>query len=244
MFAIYKREMRSYFTSPIGYIYLALYLAVSGFAFSYFTLQGVLLNGKTDTETYFTMLIIMSAVLIPLLTMKSFSEERKMKTEQLLITSPVSIFEMVFAKFLSAFTTFGCSYLVSCLYYFVLFAYQPDAIVAANLWPRLVGYSIAILLLGCAFISIGIFVSSLTENQIISVLGTMAILLLSLLCSAFNSYIGSTAIRTVLDWISVFTRFSNFTYGVFDYASLLYYASISFVFLFLTVRIFEKRRWD
>lgn len=244
MLAIYKREMRSYFTSPIGYIYIAVYLAVSGFLFSMFTIQAALSDGETDLGMYFTVLIFVFSIIIPLLTMKSMSEERKMKTEQLLLTSPVSLPSMVLAKFLSAYTMFAGTYLVSCLDFYVLFRYQPDAIVLPNLRVTLFGYSIAILLLGGAFIAIGIFVSSLTENQIVAVMGTLAILMFTLLCTFLNSYIDAYAVRAVLNWISIYSRFTNFTYGVFDYAAVAYYASIIFVFLFLTVRIYEKRKWE
>ncbi|MBR6726330.1 MAG: ABC transporter permease [Clostridia bacterium] len=244
MLAIYKREMRAYFTSPIGYIYIAAYLAVSGFLFSLFTVQSALSGGNIDLGMYYTMLIFVFAIIVPLLTMKSLSEERKMKTEQLLLSAPVSLPSMIMAKFLSAYTMFGVTYLVSCLNTYVLFRYQPDAIVLPNLRVTILGFSIAILLLGAAFVAIGIFVSSLTENQIIAVIGTLAILIFSLLCNALNQFIDSAAIRSVLNWISVFGRFTNFTQGVFDYASVAYYASITFVFLFLTVRIYEKRRWN
>ncbi len=243
MLAIYKRELRSYFTSPIGYIYIAVYLAVSGFLFSMNTVQAAL-SGDTDLGAYFTFLIFIFSIIIPLLTMKSMSEERKLKTEQLLLTSPVSLPAMVAAKFCAAYTMFAATYLVSCLDFYVLFRYQPDALVLPNLAATLLGYSIALLLLGAAFISIGIFVSSLTENQIVAVMGTLAILMFALLCNFLNSYIDVYAVRAVLNWISIYSRFTNFTYGVFDFAAVLYYASISFVFLFLTVRIYEKRKWE
>lgn len=244
MLAIFKRELRSYFTSPIGYIFVSVYLAVSGFAFSYYTIQTVLNDGETKIGSFFLVLIWILSITIPLLTMKSFSEERKMKTEQLIITSPVSIPAMVTAKFLSSYVIFLGTYLVSCLNYIVLYIYQPDAVVAANLTVSLTGSSIAILLIGAAFTAVGIFISSLTENQIVAVLGTITVLLISLLCSSLNSFIDSQVIRSVLTWISLYSRFSNFTAGVFDYSALLYYTSISFVFLFLTVRIYERRRWS
>ena len=101
MLAIYKREMRAYFTSPIGYIYIAAYLAVSGFLFSLFTVQAALNGGNIDLGMYYTMLIFVFAIIVPLLTMKSLSEERKMKTEQLLLSAPVSLPSMIMAKFLS-----------------------------------------------------------------------------------------------------------------------------------------------
>jgi len=243
MFAIYKREMRAYFTSPIGYIFIAAYLAVSGFIYSMYTVQAAL-TGDTDIGTYFMMMIFVFSIILPVLTMKSFSEERKMKTEQLLLTSPVSLPGMVLAKFLAAYTMFAGTYLISCLNYCVLFMYQPDALTLPNLRVTLVGYSIAILLLGGAFISIGIFISSLTENQLTAIMGTMAVLILTIMCSFLNQYIGFAPVRAVLSWLSIYSRFINFTYGVFDYAALLYYASIMFIFIFLTVRIYEKRRWE
>ena len=244
MGAIYKREMRAYFSSSIGYIYIAVYLAVSGFAFAFTTLQSVIGGAKVDLGMYFMIIIFIFSIIIPLLTMKSFSDERRMKTEQLLLTSPVSLAGMVMAKFLAAYTMFAGTYLTSCLYYFVLFRYQPEALTLPNLRVTLIGYSIAILLLGGAFIAVGIFISSLTENQIAAVMGTLAILMMFLLCGFLNNYIGSSAVRVVLSWISVYSRFTNFTFGVFDFAAVAYYASITFVFLFLTVRVYEKRRWE
>lgn len=244
MLAIYKREMRAYFTSPIGYIYIAAYLAVSGFLFSMFTIQAVIGGSNTDLSMYFTIMIFVFAIIIPLLTMKSLSEERKMKTEQLLLTAPVSLPSMISAKFLAAYTMFAGTYFISCLDYYVLFRYAPDALTVPNLRATLAGYSIAILLLGGAFVAIGLFVSSLTENQITAVMGTMAILMAALLCAFLNQYIDIYAVRAVLSWLSIFSRFTNFTFGMFDYAALIYYVSIMFIFLFLTVRVYEKRRWS
>ncbi|HHW24573.1 MAG TPA: ABC transporter permease [Bacillota bacterium] len=235
MLAIYKREMLSYFTSPIGYVFMGVFLAVSGFIFSLATLQqGV----DSDVGTYFTIMLFVFVVVIPLLTMKSFSEERRSRTEQLLLTSPVSLFGMVFGKFLAAYTMFAITYIASCFNYIALYKFgNPNT-------GQLVGYSIAILLIGAAFVSVGIFISSLTENQIIAAIGTIAVILIFLLASFLNQYIDVYAIRAVLSWISVYSRFGNFTHGVFDFNAVLYYFSISGVFLFLTVRIYEKRRWE
>lgn len=244
MLAIYKREMRAYFTSPIGYIYIAVYLAVSGFLFSMFTIQAVVGGKDTDVGMYFTILIFVFSIIIPLLTMKSLSEERRMKTEQLLLTAPVSLPSIVGAKFLAAYSMFAGTYFISCVNYYVLFRYAPDALCLPNLWVTLSGYTIAILLLGGAFVAVGIFVSSLTENQIVAVMGTLVILMIMLLCAFLNTYIDIYAVRVFFSWVSIYSRFTNFTYGMFDYAAVLYYASIMFVFLFLTVRVYEKRRWS
>ena len=103
---------------------------------------------------------------------------------------------------------------------------------------------IGVFLVGSAFISIGIFISSLTENQFISALGTIGAIIFLLLVSALNSYINNAAIRNFLSGLSVTNRYSYFASGIFSYDSLIYFVSISAVFLFLTIRVFEKRRWS
>ena len=119
MFAIYKKEMRSYFTTPLGYVFAAVFLAVSGFLFAMSTLQ----MQSSDISSYFQLMIFGYIVVIPLITMRSFAEERRTRTEQLLMTSPVSITSMILAKFFAAFTMFGGTVLVSCFYYLPLFRY-------------------------------------------------------------------------------------------------------------------------
>jgi len=238
MLAIYKKELRSYFTSATGYVFIAAFLAVSGFLFSMFTMQYATAGDDIDLGTYYICIMFMCSILIPLLTMKTFSEERKLKTEQLILTSPVSLGSMVGAKFLAAYTIFGGTFLISCFDYFVLFKYGDPTV------GILFGYAVAMLLLGAAFVAIGVFVSSLTENQITAAVGTIAILMFMLLINFLNEYIDFTAVRLVLNWFSIYSRFFNFTYGIFDFAALVYYASITIIFLFLTVRIYEKRRWE
>ena len=245
MGAIYKREMRSYFTTPLGYIFIAAYLAVSGYLFCMFTVQNAVAGSEASPENYFTVMIFVFSVLLPLLTMRSLSEERRQKTEQLLLSAPVTLPGMVIAKFLAAYTVFAATYLVSCIDFIVLYLYkdQTKTIFASQNTAVLVGYSLAILLLGGAFLAVGIFVSSLTENQLAAAIGTMIILVVFLLIGFYNSYIDVYAIRAVLSWISVYSRFIYFTYGILDLPSMVYYVSIMAVFLFLTVRVYEKRRW-
>ncbi len=233
MLAIYKRELAAYFRTPIGYIFCAVFLALSGAVFSYTTLFSM----TADVTTYFTAMLLLLVILIPLLTMKLFSEERKQRTEQLLLTAPVSLYGMVAGKFLAAYTLFaGCTLLSFCSF-FILYLYAPvqTAVLFGNL--------VALLLLGMTFVSIGLFVSALTENQLAAAVGTVAILLVLVLISLLNSLIPVYWIRFILSSISVFARFQNFTQGVFDIAALFYYLSVSVAFLYLTVRVFEKRRW-
>lgn len=235
MLAIYKRELRSYFVSPIGYIFVAIFLIASGLLFSYCTLQA---GANSSTATYFSLLMYVFIIVLPLLTMKLFADEKKMRTEQLLLTSPVSLMGMVVAKFLAAYTVFAATYLTSCLNFIVLYQFgTPNSAI-------LLGSSLAILLAGAACIAVGVFISSLTENQLIAALGTMAIIVFFVLTSALNSYIDSALIRTIINWVSIMERFTNFTSGIFDFNAIVYYLSLSFVFLFLTVRVYDKRRWN
>ena len=244
MKAIYKRELRSYFTSPIGYVFVAVYLVLSGVLFAYTTLLSAISGGSADIGTYFTVLICGFSFLLPLLTMRLFADDRRMKTEQLLLTAPVSIGGMVGAKFLAAYTVFAGTYAVSALDFLLLYIYNDTTgVVTEKNTAMLVGYSIAVLLLGAAFIAIGVFVSSLTEHQITAVIATIAILVFCLCCGMLNSVISFAPLRSVLSWLSIYSRFQNFAYGGFDFNAIIYYLSITFVFLFVTVRVYEKRRW-
>ena len=235
MLAIFKREMRSYFTGVIGYVFLVLFLAVGGILFCYTTLYSM----SSATSSYFLLMLLFSAVVLPLLTMKSFSEERKLKTEQLLLTAPVSIPSMVIGKFLASYVIFAGALVFNSLYFLVLLPYAQVKI------ATLIGSLIALLLVGTVFIAIGLFVSSLTENQLTAAIGTIAIILVLLAIGLINSLIPSDyAIRFVFDAISIFTRFQNFTNGIFDIASFVYYISVAAVFLYLTMRIYDRRRYN
>ncbi len=243
MTAIFKKDLRSYFTTPVGYIYMAIFFAVNGGLFS---LNTLLEGSDSQVSVYFTTLIFALVILIPLLTMKTFSEEKKLKTEQLLMTSPVSLGGMVMGKFLAAYTVFAGSFLLSCFNFTTLFRFGPKNLSgtgSAYNGAILLGSVIAVLLIGAAYVAIGVFVSSLTENQMAAAIGTIGMILLFLVISLLNSYIPFAPVRQVLSWLSIYSRFSNFTYGVFDFSATLYYCSICFVFLFLAVRVYEKRRW-
>ncbi|MBR2721590.1 MAG: ABC-2 transporter permease [Clostridia bacterium] len=258
MQAIYRKEMRSYFINPIGYVYLGIFLVFSALLCCYTTI----IAGTYSTTSYFTYLMFSFVILIPLLTMRLFAEERKLRTEQLLLTAPVTITGMVLGKYFAALTMFVGGILLSCInfipLYVISFAENADTEnVRASLMHigpvtgQIIGSVLALILLGAALIAVGTFISALSENQlsaaVISV-GTIAgMVLLNILNLLKDSdgqpLIAFYPVRLVIDWVSVVSRFGAFGNGVFDYASLLYYASLAFVFLFLTVRVYEKRRW-
>ena len=247
MFAIFKKELRAYFISPIGYVYTGIFLAASALICCFTTLQ----QASYSTSNYFQYMIFTFIILIPLLTMRLFSEERKTRTEQLLLTAPVSITGMVLGKYFAALSLFVATILVSCINFFPLISYaiversqasDPNMHVGP-VGAQIVGCLIGIVLIGAAFIALGLFISSLTESQLSAAVITVASIAVMLLVGIANSHISSAFIRTVLDWISVLSRFDRFAYGLFDFSALLYYVSIAGVFLFLTVRVYEKRRW-
>ena len=235
MLAIFKREMRGYFTGTIGYVFLVIFLAVAGVAFSYTTLFSM----SADVTTYFTVMLLFSAIILPILTMKSFSEERKTRTEQLLLTAPVSLPSMVIGKFLASYAMFGGALIFTSFYSLLLIPYAPFKVAV------LLGNVVALLLVGAVFISVGLFVSSLTENQLAAAVGTIAILLAFLGVGIIGMLLPTEYwLRYILDALSIFTRFSTFTNGYFDLASVIYYISVTGIFLYLTVRIYDRRRYN
>ena len=186
-------------------------------------------------------------IILPILTMRSFSDERRTKTDQLLFTSPVSVFSLVFGKFLSALCMFLIYLALSLINFIPLFLFVAEGAEGPNV-AMIIGNFIALILVGMCFIAIGIFISSLTENMFASAVITVATLFGLLLINGISS-LGflqgdgfAQVIRYVIDWISIFARFDAFVYGYFDIGSLIYYLSVTFILLLLTERHFQARR--
>ena len=171
--------------------------------------------------------------------MKSFSEERKARTEQLLLTSPISITSMVIGKFLAAYVLFAAVVLFTSLYFLFLIPYATLKVAV------LLGNMLALLLVGGVFIAIGLFVSSLTENQLAAAVGTIAIILGFLVVGVLGALMPATYwLRFVFDSLSIFTRFQNFTNGYFDIASVIYYLTMLVIFVYFTIRVYDRRRYN
>lgn len=235
MLAIFKRELRSYFKGAVGYVFLVIYLAVAAIVFAYANLFSM----SSHMTSFYTFMLLFSAIALPLLTMKSFSEERKTKTEQLILTAPVSLPAMVFGKFLAAYTVFGGAAIFTSLYFLLLIPYTQLQV------ALLLGNTLALLLVGMVFISIGLFISSVTENQLSSAIGTIAVILGFLGIGLINNLLPSSFfLRFVFDAISIFTRFQGFTNGYFELSSVIYYLSVAGIFLWLTIRIYDRRRYN
>ena len=255
MLAIYKKEMRSYFINPIGYVYTGIFLVFSALLACYTTL----VSESYSTTQYFTYMIFAFIILIPLLTMRLFAEERKGRTEQLLLTAPVTITGMVMGKYLAALTLYVSTVLISCINFVPIYVIAAaeragNSTEFSHIGPvtaQLVGSVIALLLLGAAFIAIGTFISSLTENQLSAAVVTIGVLFAMVMLNMLNNItdsdgnqiIGAYFIRAIINWFSVLSRYYTFSYGIFDFAAILYYVSLILVFIFLTIRVYEKRRW-
>ena len=233
MKAIYRRELHAYFTTPIGYTYMVFYFLLSGAVFAYTTLFSM----TSDVTTYFSLMLLAISVLLPLLTMKLLSEEKRQKTEHVWLTAPVPVFSVVTGKFLAAYTLFAGTTLFSSLAFLLLYANGEvkTAVLLGNLF--------ALLLVGAVFSSVGLFTSAITENQLASAVGTVGILLGFLAVSFLAELVNVYWIRFILNGLSVYTRFRNFSLGVFDISALVYYLSLTFLFLFFTVRVYDRRRY-
>lgn len=232
MTAIYKREMRSYLTSPVGYVFLAVFYAISGYYFFATSLVG----NTTDMSYVFSNLFSIVIFLVPMLTMRLFSEERRQKTEQALFTAPVRFTGIVMGKFLACLTMYMMGMGITLVYFLVLCAFRiPDAAV-------FFGNFLGLGLLGAALCAIGIFISSLTESQVIAAVGSLAIGLLLLFSNSFTPVVSNQLVSKLILNCSFYEHYLDFTRGLLNLADLTFFVSMTGLFLFLTVRHLERRR--
>ena len=234
MGAIFRREISSFFTSSIAYVFLAVFYALSG----YFFYGTTIYNGITDMSGMFSNMFMVIVILIPILTMKSFSEEKKQKTEQGLLTAPVSLGGIVLGKYFATVVMYIMGISIVFVYGLILSCFGEVQ------WNSVFSIYIALLLLGSAFIAAGILVSSLTENQVVSAVGSFIVIMLLYLIDAAASFINIDFISNILRSLSFYTRYYEFTCGLFNLSSVIFYISAAVIFNFLTIRIFEKRRWS
>lgn len=232
MLAIMKREFKSYFYSPIAYVLIGLYILMSSFFFlgNLFG-QSANFNGNLATMGFLLLFII------PMLTMRTIAEDRKNGTEVLLITSPVRITDIVVGKYLAVVLVFLVMTAITLVFPAILFIFGKPAV------AQLIGGYIGFILLGCTFISVGVFASSLTENQIIAAVISFVSLLTMWIIDYLAGFVGGI-IAKILNWFSLFSRYSDFNAGLLNLSPIVYYISFSAVFVFLTIRVIEKRRWS
>ncbi len=251
IWAISKKEVKTYFTSPIAYVVTTVFLVLVGFFFyslilwfnSYSmqvsrypeAMQQLNINQMVYSPLFHNISIIL-LLTIPLLTMRLFAEEKKRQTDELLYTSPISINQIILGKFFaSLFVLFAMLLLTGVLSIFT-FAYGNPEFA-----PILNGY-LGLFMMGAAFIAIGIFFSSLTENQVVSAMLTFGTLLLFWILS-WASGSASGIWKDVLNYVSFFQHFDDITRGILDTTDIVYYLSFIFLGLFLTHSVIQSRRW-
>lgn len=232
MSAVYRKELGQYFHSFIGYIYLSVFLLIGG---GYFILYN-LLPANGSIGEFFSRLMFTVIFLLPMLTMRSYAEERKMKTVQLLMSAPVSALSVALGKFLAVMTVFAAGLSFTLLYVagLAFFGQFEPLVILGNYAGMLVAAS--------AFVSIGLMISLLTENQIVACIITYSVLLSLWLIGFIETYISSPFLKKLVHHLSVANRFSEFSMGIFDLSTVVYYLSIAVFFLFLISVITERRR--
>ncbi len=234
MRAVFKRDFRAYFSSPLGYVFIAAFLLVMNV---YFYLYNVY-AASSSIENAFGFMTTMMIFLIPILTMRTFSEDYKQKTDQLLLTAPVRLTGVVLGKFLSALSVFLIGLVFTLLYVVVVCSF-------GNVHGSIiVGNYVAIVCVACTYISIGVFISSLTQNQLVACIATVGAFLALYLFDYSYSMVKNTFAKMIIYYFSLFRRYNTFTQGIFSFADVIFYLSVAGIFVFLTVRVLEKKRWS
>ncbi|MDR2553082.1 MAG: ABC transporter permease subunit [Treponema sp.] len=235
MIPVFKREFRSYFCTPLGYVFLAAYYLFTGFFFFNYNLYG----NSSDLRSLFAVLFTVNLFLIPILTMRLLSEERKMKTDQLLLMAPVGSGGIVLGKFLAALAVYTLA---------VAGALGTALIIEASggdcEWPVTLGHLAGLFLLGSALIGAGLFISSLTENQIIAAIGGYCVSFFMMLLDSLAGMAPSGAASEFIKAMSFRVRYQSFTLGIFGVDHVIFFISVSVFFVFLAAEQFEKRRWN
>lgn len=234
--SIFKKELRSYFSSPIGFVFIIFYLLVSN-AFFFFV-QDFFRQGQVTMRGYFAALPWVFLFFVPAITMRLWAEEKKMGTVELLLTMPMKEWEIVAGKFLAAFSFLAITLAFS-LTIPISLAYlgKPDLGV-------IVGSYVGALFLGSAYLAIGLFISSLTENQVVAFIISLAAIFVLLLIGIAPVWLNALgSIVAFCEYVSLLSHFNNVTRGVIDSRDVVYYASVIALFLYLNVKNIEARKW-
>lgn len=288
MLAIIKKELKQYLYSMIGFVFLAFFLAIIGL----YTWAGNLSSGIGNFENTLGNLTFIYVILIPILTMRIVAEENKQKTDQLLYTAPISLTRVIIGKYLAVMTLFTIGVLVVALYPLLISSYG-EGVRLSLAYSSLIGYY----LLGAANIAIGLFISSLTESQVIAAVVSFIVLLLSNMLTSLVSMLPSDSlsqgvilsviclvicvvvynmmknvivtgilavIGEVVIWgiyrakssllenllskvagvFAVSDRYADFELGILKYDAIVYYLSVIFLFIFLTIQVIKKKRFN
>ncbi len=248
--AIAQKELKSYFASPIAYIVIGMFAVMFGFFFYsllvFFDRQSMQMAGMGGPQAVnindqlirpvFLNTTVINLFLLPMITMRTYSEEKRSGTIELLLTSPLTDFQIIMGKFLGAMGLYAAMLAVTLVHIGTLFAFG-----SPEVWPIVTAY-LGLLLMGGCFISLGLLISSLTKNQIVAGTITFAVFLMLWVINWLASFTGPTT-QTVLNYMSITDHLSDFTMGVLDTKHLVYYVSFIAFGLFLTARSVDTERW-
>ena len=254
MYAVYRKEMGNYFVSPVAYIIVAVFLVLAAYFFNQLLrviVQQAFEAGLEDQfggapidvpsavmRNFFGVISTLLLFLTPMLTMSVYSEERRRGTMELLMTSPITDVAIVLGKFLASLTLLVIMLVPTA----ISFAYMMLHSEPAASWRLLFSDYLGVLLLGGSLLALGCFFSSLTESQLIAAVLTFGGILL-LWVVDFGAASSSTTLSSALQYLSAFSHYSDFTRGVIDTSSVIFYLSFMFLGIFLTVRSVESMRW-
>lgn len=255
MLAIFEKEFKSFFYSPMAYVVIGIFTALTGIFF-YLYLSNFIESSFMDQmrsqqyrqmpqkfnvnlmliRPYFWNIALISLFTLPTITMRLFSEEKKQGTVELLYTSPVDSLSIVLGKFFAGVAFYITLLIPTMLFQAILFIYgDPEFL------PVLSGY-IGLIFLGAAFISVGLFISTMTENQIIAAIGGFALSLFLWVIGWAASYAGPT-FAPVFEYVSIIGHFEDFSQGVIDSANVVYYILFSVFGIYLSLKSIESVKW-
>ena len=233
MTAVFKREFKSYFISPLGYVFLAIFLFFEGLFFS-----NLYSYGSPNNEIIFPSLSMVVVLVTPVITMRLLSEERRQKIDQALLTAPVSVAGIVMGKFLAATAVYALALAPVVVFEAAITLIStPNWLIFLNAW-------LGAMLIGAALIAIGMFISSLTESPIISCILTLIVFLILMVLPSIASLLGIEWITNAADKIAFVNLFTDFTSSIFSIIDVVYLLSIIAVFVFFSARMVERRRWS
>ncbi|MBO4406774.1 MAG: ABC transporter permease subunit [Clostridia bacterium] len=235
MIAIFKRDLKALYKTPVGYVFsgtLLLLFYVLFYIFNVYSTQ------TSDISVVMGNLIYWLFLPIPILTMRLMTEEYRQKTDQLLLTAPVSSLSIVMGKFLAGMASILITVILSLAIPIIISIY------GELLGWTMFGNYLALIAASSSFLAIALFISSLTENLLVSIITNWGVFIALIYLDDLASLTGNAAIMKIANNISPFMRFQSFAYGQFSLGDLIYYLSVAALFLFLASRILEKKRYS
>lgn len=235
IWAIFKKEFKGFFISPIAYVFITVYIVVTNFLF----FQGFFIINQADMRGYFSLIPWVFLFFVPAITMRAWAEEKKVNTLELFLTWPVTDVQVVLGKFLASFLFLCVAILLSItIPITITILGDPDEGI-------ILGGYIGTILLGGAYIAIGLWISSYTENQIIAfILGVVAIFLLYIIGNPFITMAVPSFLVPIFNYLGLGNHFESIQRGVIDSRDIIYYLSVIGVFLFLNVQSLGSRKWE